>query len=180
MLEAEYLYQLPSDVLIHIANMDKDTYIQMYIYNIGFRPYAKSHVNDFIDSFVATRQAFGIIYSLFNISYYKFNDGEKRWYLDGLYHKLDGPAVSCGEKQEYWQYGERHRSGGPAIYYPGRHIAYYVNDQLHRLDGPALIYPGNYEAYYVDGQLHRLDGPAIVYENGNEEYWRHGKHMHIR
>jgi hypothetical protein len=179
MLEAEYLYQLPLDMLIHIANMDKDTYIQMYIYNIGFRPYAKNHVNDFIDNFVATRESCGIIYRLFNVSYYKFDDGEKRWYMDGLYHKLDGPAVSYGEKQEYFIHGIRHRLDGPAIYYPGRHIAYYVNGKLHKLDAPALIYPGNYESYYVNGLLHRLDGPAIIYENGDEEYWQYGVCMRV-
>jgi len=46
-------------------------------------------------------------------------DGTKEWYLNGQYHREDGPAVEWpdGEKQWYL-HGNLHREDGPAIELP--------------------------------------------------------------
>jgi len=48
-------------------------------------------------------------------------DGTKRWYVNGLRHREDGPAVVYydGDK-EWYKDGKRHRLDGPAVvYYDG-------------------------------------------------------------
>jgi len=60
------------------------------------------------------------------------------YYINGLLHRLDGPAYICNEILDF------------------NHQCYHVNGLLHRLDGPAIIgyYPdGNIknEQYYVNG-----------------------------
>ena len=70
------------------------------------------------------------------------------WYLDGEYHRKDGPAkietFANGTKLESW----------------------YLNGNLHREDGPAVIeiYPdgSKKEYWYLNGKLHRKDGPALT------------------
>ena len=56
--------------------------------------------------------------------------GTKRWYLNGLYHREDGPAVEFlnGDKQ-WWS-----------------------NDRRHRLDGPAIIESTGSKYWYINGK----------------------------
>jgi len=43
-------------------------------------------------------------------------DGTQRWYLDGLLHREDGPAVIYPNGgTEWWRFGLLHRERGPAI-----------------------------------------------------------------
>jgi hypothetical protein len=43
-------------------------------------------------------------------------DGTRRWYLDGLLHREDGPAVLYPDGgREWWRFGQLHRDRGPAI-----------------------------------------------------------------
>ncbi len=45
--------------------------------------------------------------------------GTKRWYKDGLQHRLDGPAVIWEDGvKEWYQDGLLHRDNGPAVVYP--------------------------------------------------------------
>jgi hypothetical protein len=42
--------------------------------------------------------------------------GTKRWYQNGLLHRLDGPAVEYANGSKAWcQNGEPHRLDGPAV-----------------------------------------------------------------
>ena len=45
-------------------------------------------------------------------------DGDKRWYLNGLLHRINGPALeyATGNKEWYLN-GKIHREDGPAIEY---------------------------------------------------------------
>ena len=100
----------------------------------------------------------------------------KRYYKDGNFHRLDGPAIEWanGEK-EYWIEGKRHRLDGPAVEWRSGTKQYWVNGKCHRLDGPAVEYADGRKMYWVEGKLHRLDAPAIEYADGRKEYWVEGK-----
>ena len=43
-------------------------------------------------------------------------DGSKKWYQNGKYHRLDGPAIEDADGSKSWcQNGKYHREDGPAI-----------------------------------------------------------------
>lgn len=44
----------------------------------------------------------------------KYN-GVKVWFLNGVEHRENGPAVELAECSEWYLYGKRHRKDGPAI-----------------------------------------------------------------
>ena len=56
--------------------------------------------------------------------------GNKRWYLNGLYHREDGPAVECANGDKQW----------------------WSNDRRHRLDGPAIIESTGSKYWYINGK----------------------------
>jgi len=47
------------------------------------------------------------------------SDGTQVWYLDGVLHRTDGPAIVYAEGTEVWcLFGVRHRTDGPAVIRP--------------------------------------------------------------
>lgn len=80
-------------------------------------------------------------------------DNRTEWYLNGLLHRLDGPAVE----------------------YPAGSKEWCLNGLLHREDGPAIERTDGYKAWYYNGQQHRIDGPAIEYEDGDKEWYLTGQ-----
>ena len=43
-------------------------------------------------------------------------NGHTFWYLNGKFHRDDGPAVEYSNGWKYWyQHGRRHRDNGPAV-----------------------------------------------------------------
>jgi len=58
-------------------------------------------------------------------------DGIKRWFLNGQYHREDGPAIEYVSGTKYW----------------------YVYDKLHRLDGPAVELANGNKLWYYHGKL---------------------------
>ena len=67
-------------------------------------------------------------------------DGNKYWYLDGKFHRADGPAIEYSNGVTAWYLnGQRHREDGPAVIFTNGTKIWYINDQCHRLDGPAYI-----------------------------------------
>lgn len=71
-------------------------------------------------------------------------------HIDGIHHRIDGPAVirwnEHGIKinEEYWRNGLLHREGGPATLKwdkKGRILLeeYWNNGRRHNLNGPAII-----------------------------------------
>jgi hypothetical protein len=67
--------------------------------------------------------------------------GDKRWYFNGMLHRVDGPAAEYANGTKYWCLnGQCHREDGPAIecangdkfwYYQGKNltIKYKCNTQ---------------------------------------------------
>ena len=63
----------------------------------------------------------------------------KFWYLNGKYHRTDGPAVEWFNGNKFWFLnGKHHRDGGPAIEFANGGKGWLINDQYHRTDGPAV------------------------------------------
>ena len=82
-----------------------------------------------------------------------YGTGDKIWYLNGKYHREDGPAVEWADGTKFW----------------------YLNDKLHREDGPAVEYADGSKSWFLNGLRHREDGPAIEYANGDKEWYLNGK-----
>jgi hypothetical protein len=56
-------------------------------------------------------------------------DGIKRWYLNGEYHREDGPAIIHLDGEKAW----------------------YLKGKLHRIDGPAIEYPNGLKFWFIRG-----------------------------
>ncbi len=81
------------------------------------------------------------------------SDGAKHWYLYGVLHRDDGPAVERPGGEKWWfQYGKVHREDGPAI---------------ERANGS--------KQWFRHGKCHRTDGPALECADGSKEYWLNGE-----
>lgn len=80
-------------------------------------------------------------------------DGTQYWYLNGMYHREDGPAIIRADGTQFW----------------------YLNGQIHREGGPAIIMTGGTQFWYLKGKFHRDDGPAIIREDGTKVWYLHGK-----
>jgi hypothetical protein len=78
---------------------------------------------------------------------------EKRWYVNGILHREDGPAVEYADGSRAW----------------------HQNYKLHRYDGPAIEHCNGSRAWYIKGRLHRRDGPAIDLANGTQFWVYDGK-----
>lgn len=80
-------------------------------------------------------------------------DGATFWYLHGVVHRDDGPAVVYPNGEKWWfQFGKQHREDGPAI---------------ERADGS--------KQWFRDGLCHRDDGPAFEGADGRKEYYLNGE-----
>jgi hypothetical protein len=80
-----------------------------------------------------------------------FDSGTRYWYLNGKYHREDGPAIEWADgSNEWWLNGERHRENGPAFDVDGR------------------------KEWCLNGKPHREDGPAVELADGTKEWWLNG------
>lgn len=82
-------------------------------------------------------------------------DGGKEWYLNGLLHREDGPAVEYATGTKFW----------------------YLNGQRHREDGPACEWADGTKSWWVNGQLHRTDGPACEWADGSKSWYLNGEYL---
>ena len=58
-------------------------------------------------------------------------DGDKFWYLDGKFHREDGPAVEWANGTKEWYInGKLHREDGPACEFANGDKFWYLNDKL--------------------------------------------------
>jgi hypothetical protein len=56
-------------------------------------------------------------------------DGSKFWFLNGEYHREDGPAVEFSDGSKSWCLnGKLHREDGPAVEYSNRTKSWWLND----------------------------------------------------
>jgi hypothetical protein len=59
-----------------------------------------------------------------------YTSGDKCWYLNGLLHREDGPAIEYGNGDKYW----------------------YLNGKLHREDGPAIEWADGDKYWWLNGK----------------------------
>jgi len=87
---------------------------------------------------------------------------EKKWYVEGKLHRIDGPAIESLEGiYEWYKNGKLHRDDGPAIEYFDGYKAWYKNGMLYRDDGPAIESDDGYRVWYKNGKRCRKDGSPI-------------------
>lgn len=82
-------------------------------------------------------------------------DGSKFWFLNGLYHRTDGPALEYADGSKAW----------------------YLNGLRHRTDGPALEQVNGTKYWFLNGLCHRTDGPAIEWPDGSKFWYLKGKQL---
>ena len=99
-------------------------------------------------------------------------------WMNGQYHKKNGPAVEWHGTKRWYYKDKLHREDGPAIEWGNGIKEWFYEGQPHREDGPAIEWANGYKAWYYEGKLHRLEGPAIEYANGRRnEYWEFGNRV---
>ena len=59
----------------------------------------------------------------------EYSDGSKYWFLNGKFHRADGPAIEYSNGDKSW----------------------YLNDKLHRADGPAIECSDGGKHWYLNG-----------------------------
>ena len=83
----------------------------------------------------------------------KVYEDRTEWFLNGKYHREDGPAVEYANGSKVWYLnGKRHREDGPAIEYLGGHKVWYLHGKMHREDGPAIECADGSKAWYLNGK----------------------------
>ena len=83
--------------------------------------------------------------------------GNKRWRLNGKFHREDGPAIEYADGTKHW----------------------YINDERHREDGPAVERADGLKQWWVNGELHREDGAAIELPNGVAYWYINNTHIDL-
>ncbi len=79
-------------------------------------------------------------------------DGTKKWFLDDILHREDGPAIEYSNGGKEW----------------------YLNGKRHREDGPAIEWANGYKCWYLNGKRHREGGPAVELAGGIKVWFIHG------
>jgi hypothetical protein len=94
------------------------------------------------------------------------SNGDRKWYINGVLHRTDGPAVErAAGTREWWVSGLLHRTDGPAIEFASGTRKWHVNGMLHRTDGPAVEWADGGREWYINGvQLNET--MASFVENG--------------
>jgi hypothetical protein len=114
----------------------------------------------------------------------KYRDGTRKWFLNGILHREDGPAIEDADGSRWWYLnGERHREDGPAIeWWPwtGGDVWWCRNGKLHREDGPAVEKADGTRKWFLNDKLHREDGPAIEKADGTREWYYKGMQLQVR
>jgi len=97
------------------------------------------------------------------------NSGTRRWYLNGRYHREDGPAIehADGVSRVWCLNGERHREDGPAVEQIDGSRRWYLNGELHREDGPAVDGADGTRRWYLNGKYLREETAIREYKRGN-------------
>jgi hypothetical protein len=56
--------------------------------------------------------------------------GNKWWYLNGVFHREDGPSFECYNGDKIWHLnGKIHREDGPAMEYSNGNKEWFLNDK---------------------------------------------------
>ena len=107
-----------------------------------------------------------------------YDDGTKKWYLNGERHREDGPAVEFADGTKFWYLnGKCHREDGPAVEWADGSKYWYLNGKLHREDGPAVEWANGTKHWFLNDKLHREDGPAIECAAGTKHWYLNGEEL---
>jgi hypothetical protein len=71
--------------------------------------------------------------------------GNKYWFLNGKFHRVDGPAIEYANGSKFW----------------------YLNGKRHRIDGPAIEYADGSKFWFLNG-VEILEKDFIVKTSNNE------------
>lgn len=82
-------------------------------------------------------------------------DGDRYWWLNGEWHREDGPAVEFANGSKQW----------------------YLNGYLHRKDGPAIESISGTKEWFLNGKRHREDGPAFDDGEEDKEWYLFGEEV---
>ena len=81
--------------------------------------------------------------------------GDIAYYLNGEYHREDGPAIEYANgTKEWFLNGKQNRTNGPAVEFADGGKKWYLNDKYHREDGPAVELASGYKAWYLNGKYY--------------------------
>jgi len=59
-----------------------------------------------------------------------YANGNKRWFLNGSFHREERPAIECANGDKWWyQNGQLHRTDGPAVDHVNGFNIWYLNDK---------------------------------------------------
>jgi|ERR1700691_1473045 len=101
----------------------------------------------------------------------EYTDSTLGYYLNGKYHREDGPAVIDHDGSMcYYLNGKYHREDGPAVIDHDGTIYYYLNDLRHREDGPAVIYPDGKKEWYLNNVYTTKEVNKWIKENNIPDY----------
>jgi hypothetical protein len=117
------------------------------------------------------------------IEIFKYTNGDTIHYLNGEFHREDGPAIDFAEgDKEWWLYGEcldfkswMFKVGEKKM--KKVKISKLPNGILYKYpDGKEIFkYIHGDTIYYLNGKIHREDGPAIERVNGDKEWYLNDK-----
>jgi len=82
-------------------------------------------------------------------------DGSKDWWLNGILHREDGPAVEDADGTKEWR----------------------LRGKFHRTDGPAIEWANGTKEWFLNGDYHRTDGPAVEHADGRKEWFLNGNEV---
>ena len=83
-----------------------------------------------------------------------WNVTTQRWYLNGVLHREDGPAIiHANGSKRWWLNGDLHREDGPAEIFANGAKFWFLNGKRHREDGPAEIFADGAKHWYLNGEL---------------------------
>jgi hypothetical protein len=75
-------------------------------------------------------------------------NGTKRYCLNDIYHREDGPAI---------------------IYYDGE-MRWYIKGILHRTDGPAIIYTSGHQSWFLNGCKYKNQTEWFQHLTSEQQY----------
>ena len=94
--------------------------------------------------------------------------GHKRYTLNGLIHRVDGPAIEYTDGTKHWyRHGKRHRENGPAVELASGEKYWYFDHKLHRIHGPAVVHPNGHVEWWINGILY----PRSKYQENKKISW---------
>ena len=108
-----------------------------------------------------------------------FPNGVHMWLKNDTIHRDNGPAIVHIQNdkiilEEYHVNGVRHRIDGPAVI-QGANKRYYKDGLLHRDYGFACEYENGTRIRYHEGKIHSSYGPAITYADGSRFFYAEGR-----